>query len=115
MWVPGGCPTMSGVTSPFGRDRTAPLHRRELHDRVLLDLEGGAVTPSNEAELTELAMVLNTLPAGLVVFRRSSSSTLICSVGRRCHHPPPVRTFAGGEGGAGGRLSVERTVTTAHP
>lgn len=46
---------------------SSPLHRREIHDRALMDLEDGAVTPSNQAELSKLARALNTLLAGLVV------------------------------------------------
>lgn len=53
---------MAGVTGPH-----APLRQRELHDRALLDLEGGAVTPSNRAELGRLAPLLDALLAGLMV------------------------------------------------
>lgn len=52
---------------PVTSDQTAPLHRREIHDRALLDLEDGAVTPSNRADPGKLASVLNTLLAGLLV------------------------------------------------
>ncbi|MCM4083437.1 ferritin-like domain-containing protein [Paractinoplanes hotanensis] len=55
------------MTGPPGRGRGAPLHRREAHDRALLDLEDGAVTPSNQAELVKLAELMNVLLAGLVV------------------------------------------------
>ena len=58
---------MPGVTSPSGHDPSAPLHRREAHDRALLDLEDGPVTPSNKAELSTVAGLLNVLLAGLVV------------------------------------------------
>ncbi|MEV0972112.1 ferritin-like domain-containing protein [Microtetraspora glauca] len=40
---------------------------RELRDRALFDLDDGPVTPSNRAELTAVAHLLNTLLASLVV------------------------------------------------
>ena len=58
---------MRRVTGSSGHDRSAPLRRREVHDRALLDLEDGPVTPSNQAELGTLAHLLNGLLAGLVV------------------------------------------------
>ncbi|WP_285688535.1 ferritin-like domain-containing protein [Actinoplanes sp. NBRC 103695] len=42
-------------------------HRREIHDRALLDLDDGPVTPSNRAELGAVARLLNTVLAGLLV------------------------------------------------
>jgi len=58
---------MRSVTSPSGRDGSVPLYRREVHDRALLDLEDGPVTPSNKAELSTVAGLLNVLLASLVV------------------------------------------------
>ena len=58
---------MLGVTSSSGRDRSAPLHQREVHDRALLDLEDGPVTPSNKADLSTVAGLLNVLLASLLV------------------------------------------------
>lgn len=43
------------------------LRRREIRDRALFDLEDGPVTPSNRAELTAVARLLNVLVASLVV------------------------------------------------
>ncbi|GAA1881235.1 bacterioferritin [Asanoa iriomotensis] len=43
------------------------LRRREARDRALFDLDDGPVTPSNRAELTSVADLLNALLATLVV------------------------------------------------
>ncbi|MET8047743.1 MULTISPECIES: ferritin-like domain-containing protein [Streptosporangiaceae] len=43
------------------------LSKREVRDRALFDLEDGPVTPSNRAELTAVARLLNVLLVSLVV------------------------------------------------
>ena len=65
MRVPGRLPDDERVSSPAVP--TPPPHRREIHDRALLGLEDGPVTPSNRVELGKLAEILNALVAGLLV------------------------------------------------
>ncbi|WP_438306747.1 ferritin-like domain-containing protein (plasmid) [Streptomyces sp. HUAS TT11] len=59
------------MTRPPARENppvpSAPLHTREVRDRALFDLEDGPVTPSNRAELTTVAHLLDILLASLVV------------------------------------------------
>ncbi|WP_433368914.1 ferritin-like domain-containing protein [Streptosporangium sp. CA-115845] len=45
----------------------AVLRMREVRDRALFDVDDGPVTPSNRAELTALAHLLNALLASMVV------------------------------------------------
>ncbi|MEU1393095.1 MULTISPECIES: ferritin-like domain-containing protein [unclassified Nonomuraea] len=53
------------MTSP--PEPPAVLRMREVRDRALLDLDDGAVTPSNRAELKAVAHLLNVLLASMVV------------------------------------------------
>ncbi|WP_173162067.1 ferritin-like domain-containing protein [Phytohabitans suffuscus] len=59
------------MTRPAGRGHAGPpppaVRTREVRDRALFDLDDGPVTPSNRAELTALAGLLNVLLASLVV------------------------------------------------
>ncbi|MEV4511167.1 ferritin-like domain-containing protein [Dactylosporangium sp. NPDC049525] len=48
-------------------ERPAALRTREVRDRALFDLDDGPVTPSNRAELTAVARLLNVLLASMVV------------------------------------------------
>jgi bacterioferritin len=47
--------------------RPSALRTREVRDRALFDLDDGPVTPSNRAELTAVARLLNVLLASMVV------------------------------------------------
>lgn len=56
--------------TPPGREHPASrsgLGTREVRDRALFDLDDGAVTPSNRAELTAITRLLNVLVASLTV------------------------------------------------
>ncbi|PZG24134.1 hypothetical protein C1I95_01060 [Micromonospora craterilacus] len=59
------------MTRHAGREPAGPpppaVRTREVRDRALLDLDDGPVTPSNRAELTAVAGLLNVLLASLVV------------------------------------------------
>jgi bacterioferritin len=63
--------TIQDVTTPSGQEHSAVpptvLRAREVRDRALFDLEDGPITPSNRADLTSLAGLLNVLLASLVV------------------------------------------------
>jgi len=65
------CSTIEDVTKSSGREPSAPqpavLRTREVRDRALFDLDDGPVTPSNRADLTATARLLNGLLASLVV------------------------------------------------
>jgi len=43
------------------------LREREVRDRALLDLDDGPITPSNHADLTAVARLLNALLASMIV------------------------------------------------
>lgn len=61
---------MDRMTSPSARENpppSFPLRTREIRDRALFDLEDGPVTPSNRAELTAVARLLNVLLTSLIV------------------------------------------------
>jgi bacterioferritin len=47
--------------------RPSALRTREVRDRALFDLDDGPVTPSNRAELTAVARLLNALLASMIV------------------------------------------------
>jgi bacterioferritin len=57
----GRGPTIEGMKRP------SALRTREVRDRALFDLDDGPVTPSNRAELTAVAQLLNVLLASMVV------------------------------------------------